>query len=96
MHKRVESVCRSLALLAVGTSLALLPVVGAARADTDNIVNQTQVLPSAVKITCSTHGPEGFTNTTSFSFDISWVDPMARHPPTIKAARSRTRPMAMF
>ena len=78
MHKRVESVCRSLALLAVGTSLALLPVTGTARADTDNIVNQTQVLPPAVKITCSTHGPEGFTNTTSFSFDISWVDPVDR------------------
>jgi hypothetical protein len=59
-----------LAPLAMGALLASFAAIGTARADTDNIVMTGQVNVDAIPSTCGT----GFTET-SFSFDISWVDP---------------------
>jgi hypothetical protein len=63
-----------LAQLAAGAVVASCAIIGLAKADTDNISNQNQVLLSPAKITCATTGAEAFTNSSSFSFDISWVD----------------------
>lgn len=61
---------RLLAHLAMGALFASFVTIGTAQADTDNIVKLDQVNVPAISSTCGA----GFTET-SFSFDISWVDP---------------------
>src|SRR5690349_11381694 len=59
--------------LAVGAAVASLAMLGTARADTDNIVKTGQVNVPAISMSGG-GGGVGCTPT-SFSFDISWVDP---------------------
>lgn len=65
--------CFRLRRLAPGALMALLATVGAARADSDGITNLFNVPVPAIAMSGG-GGPTGCTPT-SFSFDISWVDP---------------------
>jgi hypothetical protein len=58
-----------------GTVLAAFGMIGGAKAaDTDNVTLQTTVLVDPHAITCNFNGGTPSSNTTGFSFDISWVD----------------------
>ncbi len=63
----------SMAQLALGLAVAAFATIGAARADTDNIVKTGQVTVPAISMVGG-GGGVGCTPT-SFSFDISWIDP---------------------
>jgi len=67
---------RFLGRIAVGAALASFGFVGLANADTDGIVLTSKVPVPAVS-SAGLPGCTGFTPT-SFSFDISWVDPFVR------------------
>ena len=74
MKSRIHGGVRSRAAqLAIGAALASVALIGTAKADTDNIVKIGQVTVPAVSFTGG-GGGVGCTPT-SFSFDISWIDP---------------------
>jgi hypothetical protein len=58
---------------AAGALIASVALIGTARADTDGIAKLGQVTVPAISMNCGT----SFTPT-SFSFDISWIDPFVR------------------
>jgi hypothetical protein len=57
-----------------GTALAVFGLVGGAKADTDNVTQQASVLVGNHSITCNFSEGTPTSNTTGFSFDISWID----------------------
>ena len=61
-----------------GVVVATLGFGAAKAADTDNITLQTTVPAGPHAITCTFTEGTPTTNTTGFSFDISWVDPNVR------------------
>ena len=64
--------------VALGAAIAFLAVAGVARADNDGISKLRQTTVTVNPITCTFSQGTPTTNTTNFSFDISWVDPRGR------------------
>jgi hypothetical protein len=64
--------------VALGLAIASLAFVGVARADNDGISKLSQTTVTKQPITCTFTEGAPTTNTTNFSFDISWVDPNDR------------------
>jgi hypothetical protein len=64
---------RVLAHLGIGALVASFAVIGAARADTDNISKTGQVTVPGISMAGG--GSTSVCAPTSFSFDISWIDP---------------------
>lgn len=63
-----------LAGVAIAAFVASIAAAGAARADSDGISKTGQTTVAAQPVTCTFTEGTPTTNTSSFSFDISWVD----------------------
>lgn len=60
--------------IALGLAIGSLALVGVARADNDGIGKQNTTNVGAHAVTCTFTEGTPTTNTTNFSFDISWID----------------------